>query len=703
MSALIISPALMSGWKQRGLLAAALIASTCAAAPAATLVDIANDATDPSNLADTEPSIAVNPLDPSKIAVVSFSENWGPNNMAPVWKSDDGGATWRKVFQIPQPAPGSSGPGDQKIAFDAAGKLYIAELGSGPTDFVFRQTGAPDAPLTAGVAYGDDQPHLDVDKAAGGGCLNRLYSPWLNFSSANPRSTVSDSTDFGVTMTDVDAGDATFPNRTTRVALASNGKAYIVYKTREGSAPFSLPGSGGSDFENAHFRVMRSDDCGVSWSALGATGVSVHGAAAVQTLFTNNFGNPTKGKVARARSSDAWIAVDSGNGNVFVSYVSRDASGFSQIYVARSVNEGATWTTGRVTDGAHHAGYPTIAVNADGAVGVLYIDFDDSGQKTLFRHRFAISTDQGATWSDEILQSMDPGPLFNAASGFLWGDYEGVTAAGSTFYGVFTGQSIGRGRVQLDPIFFRVDAPRPSALQYAVKFVCGEPRSPVVAPGTYFTAINVHNPGHDTVVFEKKVAVALPSERAGRVSKFFKAKLGPDEALEIDCPDILKHADARGFLKGFVVIESNSDLDVVAVYTAAGSTGKVETMFIERVAARGEKVASGQPDLVPVNPQPTAGKFGFCRRDPSGANMIVTVKNQGTAPAGASQTTVKFSSGAPVVVATPAIPSGSVDILAPIPSGCFAPDCFFQITVDSGLAVDESDETNNVADGACLG
>src|SRR5439155_11855388 len=54
-----------------------------------------------------------------------------------------------------------------------------------------------------------------------------------------------------------------------------------------------------------------------------------------------------------------------------------------------------------------------------------------------------------------ILQSMDPGPLVNAASGFLWGDYEGLTAARNTFYGVFTGASDGRATPQLDPMFFR--------------------------------------------------------------------------------------------------------------------------------------------------------------------------------------------------------------------------------------------------------
>lgn len=424
------------------------------AAKSQTILDVATDATDPTNRGDTEPSIAVDPSNPLRIAIVSFSEPWGALG-APVWMSNDGGVTWTKIRVIPVPPTGLGGPGDQKVVFDSTGRILIVEMDMAFNDFIYRQTGAPGTPLTAGTSFGDDQPHLDVDNTAASPCFNRIYSPFRNRSP--DRSNVMRSADFGVTVPVLAVGSPAFANRTARIALAPNGRPFIVFKTREGAVD--------SNFENAHFRVERSDDCGATWGGLGPTGVSVHGAATVQTWFTTTFGNSGKGKVARARSSDAWIAVDRGDGDVYVAYVSRDASGFGQIYAARSTDQGATWTSNRVTDGTHHCAFPEIAVTANGTVGVLYIDFDDSGPSTIFRHRFARSFDNGVTWTDKNLQSMNPTPLANAGDGFLWGDYEGVTASGNTFYGVFTGESIGRTTPQLDPIFFTETAVPPAQIQ----------------------------------------------------------------------------------------------------------------------------------------------------------------------------------------------------------------------------------------------
>jgi len=236
--------------------------------------------------------------------------------------------------------------------------------------------------------------------------------------------------------------------------------------------------------------------------------------------------------------------------------------------------------------------------------------------------------------------------------------------------------------------------PSHSPSQYAVKFICGKSDSGVVAPGTYFTAVNVHNPGQEWIAFRKRFAVALPGEKAGPVSRFFDAKLGPDEAFEIDCADILRRAGVRGgFLKGFVILQSIPDLDVVAVYTAAGATGQVETLEIERVAAR-HPGTGVKPDLVPLKECKRKGDTG----------LVVTVKNQGAADAGASTTRVDFQPAGSPSLPTPPIPAGaSVDLLFTIPAGCFVPDCHYKIVVDSNNQVDESNESNNTVDSVCPG
>jgi hypothetical protein len=125
-----------------------------------------------------------------------------------------------------------------------------------------------------------------------------------------------------------------------------------------------------------------------------------------------------------------------------------------------------------------------------------------------------------------------------------------------------------------------------TSVQYAAKVVCGESPGKIVARGSYWTAINVHNPNNATVSLRWKVAVALPGAKPGPVSGFLDARLKPDEALEIDCPDVMKRVKTAGFLKGFVVIESGLELDVVAVYTASAVKGEVTTLHTERVPAR---------------------------------------------------------------------------------------------------------------------
>jgi hypothetical protein len=150
---------------------------------------------------------------------------------------------------------------------------------------------------------------------------------------------------------------------------------------------------------------------------------------------------------------------------------------------------------------------------------------------------------------------------------------------------------------------------------YAAKFLCGDlKRMDVegpVAPGSYATAINVHNPHFHPVLVRKKAillfdashpeaAVERPTPPVHRERPVLK-ELGPDWGLEIDCRDIREllleavagqpGPQAPTFIKGWVVIETLSDspLDVVAVYTVEpiGSKGSQPvSITIDRVPGR---------------------------------------------------------------------------------------------------------------------
>jgi hypothetical protein len=150
--------------------------------------------------------------------------------------------------------------------------------------------------------------------------------------------------------------------------------------------------------------------------------------------------------------------------------------------------------------------------------------------------------------------------------------------------------------------------------QYVIKFACGFAGGFLngagafqeeMAPGLYYTDVNIHNPNDQIIKFRKKIALdgAEPQHHGAQTSPI-DVILGPDEALEINCTDIIEllaragainfvtiiiapglsvsaeTVQAQGFpgiefffnfIKGFVVLYSRVRLDVTAVYTACPS------------------------------------------------------------------------------------------------------------------------------------
>ena len=128
---------------------------------------------------------------------------------------------------------------------------------------------------------------------------------------------------------------------------------------------------------------------------------------------------------------------------------------------------------------------------------------------------------------------------------------------------------------------------------YGVKLVCGYQRvlsstgaagqgEPVVKPGNYATSINIHNYNYKEVNVRKKVLVLVKDMQAiGREPEsvkpaaFDKITLGPDYATMDDCNRIWQLLNPNTALpaimplmEGYLVILSQLDLDVDAVYTA---------------------------------------------------------------------------------------------------------------------------------------
>lgn len=131
----------------------------------------------------------------------------------------------------------------------------------------------------------------------------------------------------------------------------------------------------------------------------------------------------------------------------------------------------------------------------------------------------------------------------------------------------------------------------PPIYTYAAKFVCGTPTQPqIVVPGTYMSAINVHNPSRwETASLRKKFALGNPGEEIGKISPYFDKSLRADEAMLVECRNIYGHLNIplNQFIEGYAIFESDRELDVVTVYTAGtGLPNGVTTMHTERVPVR---------------------------------------------------------------------------------------------------------------------
>lgn len=197
------------------------------------------------------------------------------------------------------------------------------------------------------------------------------------------------------------------------------------------------------------------------------------------------------------------------------------------------------------------------------------------------------------------------------------------------------GQTIDIERVEGELHDWVKPLPDPAAFyQYSAKFVCGSVLpgeiAPVV-PGDYLTAINVHNPWEDPADYIDLYKKAVWAQEEGYPteppSPWEVYTIWPNHAFEIECTEIAQWLFLNAgltvppFFKGFVVISSPNELDVVAVYTAERqeANGKGFALDIEAVpyARQPEPIMTGGPIVCCelVGPPPSCNDIDYTQAE----------------------------------------------------------------------------------------
>ena len=251
--------------------------------------------------------------------------------------------------------------------------------------------------------------------------------------------------------------------------------------------------------------------------------------------------------------------------------------------------------------------------------------------------------------------------------------------------------------------------------EYAAKIVCGaqeEPKDMRLARGFYATTINVHNPNRDVARFFKKLALTIPpgDQKPGRIHPIANDSLEYDEALAVDCEDIVRRvfngSMPAPFFEGFVVLQSPLSLDVTAVYSTAtvrdGTAENHTGIHVEQIKERAPRSNPPPPGLPDLTVQSVVITGVSCPGGPGTCvtQARVTIANIGSVAAGAFTTKSVFDPSQSVSVGTAfaglaAGASQLFSVVTPPGGNCFDPDCTVCVTVDDGGAVAESNEGNN--------
>jgi hypothetical protein len=363
---------------------------------------------------------AAHPSDPSRLLVAAIIYPKVGRRGTLVYASTDGGKSWTPSLH----GDALENTGDPAVGYGADGTGYFATLTANGHPLQMR----PEKPahnwdgrktllyrLPAGGTRWEgpaqlrfaDREYIVAD-ATGGRYHGRVYV------TGDPRPdsgfVVFASTDGGRTFSDAGAESDTRGASIGNAVVASDGTLIGVYAD---------PG---------HVRAVTSTDGGQTLRPSTVVDRFVRAGGRKDAAHDNV--NHFMSAAIDASRGPYWD-------RVYVVWPDR-RTGRSQIYFAHSADKGATWSTSRVvTDNPASDStdqfMPTLAVNEDGVVGLLWYDRRDNPDNRSYHARFSASLDGGATWTPSVRVSTDPyaaGPVSRQSAFFgNGGDTAGLAAA----------------------------------------------------------------------------------------------------------------------------------------------------------------------------------------------------------------------------------------------------------------------------------
>jgi len=374
----------------------------------------------------SEPLVAINPIDPSKI-IVAANDFRISGNQARVIFSHDNGNNWVSSTVPLSGLAGYTEATDPAVTFDANGNILYAMIhyqtfGNGDGLFVNKsadngatwKTRATEVKKNSDGLVFEDRPAISTDNS-NSAYRNNVYVTWTSLSDESSRILFSRSINGGESFESfIELANGKV--HTTDVKVDDNGNIYVAYLVN-----------------NNLIQIRKSIDGGNTFSApIQAVSFEHSGSAYNNTYLLKQNGNT--GVKVRSFPSIAIL-----NNNVYIGYSAKNGSDLSDIFVTKSVDGGLTFSTPlRVNnDNTLTDQFMPRLTAQDGKLFMTWLDSRDDVNNQTISTYLGVSPDGGISFDNCKISTQSFNPASILLKNYI-GDYIGLAVSSENIVSVWT-------------------------------------------------------------------------------------------------------------------------------------------------------------------------------------------------------------------------------------------------------------------------